>query len=93
MEMSWEEKWNVAMENVRDDGQSGEVALLLGTWPEQTLGRAHAAAELYHAGRVKYIVPSGGVDPLRSLHQLVEINIASLVEWTISFYLLHINTN
>lgn len=60
--LSWEEKWNIVCGNIRDDGKSGQVALLLGSNPEDAICRAHAAARLYHAGRVEHIVSSGGVE-------------------------------
>ncbi len=59
--LSYEEKWNIVCKNVRDDNQSAEVALLLGGNPKNAIDRAHTAAKLYHAGRVKHIVASGGV--------------------------------
>jgi uncharacterized SAM-binding protein YcdF (DUF218 family) len=40
---------------------SAPVALLLGGNPNNARNRALAAAELYRAGRVPYIIPSGGV--------------------------------
>jgi len=56
-----EQKWALLTYGVKDDGMSGEVALLLGTRPEGAIERAQAAAELYRAGRVQYVVASGGV--------------------------------
>ena len=44
-----------------DDGGKADVALLLGGHPAVCAERAKAAAHLYHTGRVKYIMPSGGV--------------------------------
>lgn len=44
-----------------DDGKSGVVALLLGGNPLVMKERAQGAANLYQAGRVKYIMPTGGV--------------------------------
>ena len=46
---------------VQDDGGIGEVAFLLGSRPDFSKSRALGASRLYKAGRVKYIVPSGGV--------------------------------
>ncbi len=46
---------------VVDGGESADVALLLGGGIE-TQDRVKAAAKLYRAGRVKYIVPTGGVE-------------------------------
>ena len=45
-----------------DDGKSADVALVLGTRPENCVERAEKAAEVYSAGRVKYVIPSGGVE-------------------------------
>lgn len=59
--MTTDEKWIAVCEDVRDDGEAGDVALLLGTQPEEAIERAMAAAALYRAGRVKHIVASGGV--------------------------------
>lgn len=56
-----EQKWEIVCGGVRDDGECGEYALLLGSRPEFAKERALAAAELYRAGRVRYVVPSGGV--------------------------------
>lgn len=47
--------------NWNDDGSSAQVALLLGGKPFVCKERAEAAAQLYHAGRVEYIMPTGGV--------------------------------
>ncbi|MBO5271178.1 MAG: YdcF family protein [Clostridia bacterium] len=58
---SYERKWELVCGKICDDGESADVALLLGTRPAGAIERARAAAELYHAGRVKYVVPSGGV--------------------------------
>lgn len=59
--LSWEEKWDFICKDIVDDGESADVALLLGTSPARAVERAMAAAELYRLGRVKYILPSGGV--------------------------------
>ena len=56
------QKWELICGDIRDDGASAPVALLLGTRPHMAIERALAAAELYRAGRVRYIVPSGGVE-------------------------------
>ena len=57
-----EQKWEIIHAGVADDGKSGGIAILLGSRPVYARERALAAAVLYHAGRVKYIVPSGGVE-------------------------------
>ena len=44
-----------------DDGDKGEFAILLGGRLQFLEERSRAASELYHAGRVQYIIPSGGV--------------------------------
>ena len=59
--LSWEEKWNFVCGGAKDEGLSGEVAILLGSYPADSVLRAEAAAELYLAGRVKYVIPSGGL--------------------------------
>lgn len=46
----------------RFDDPSAEVALLLGTEPGKCDERARMAAKLYRESKVKYIVPSGGVE-------------------------------
>ena len=45
-----------------DDGGRADVALLLGTDPAYVYPRVEAAARLYLDGRVKYIMPTGGVE-------------------------------
>jgi len=46
-----------------DRGEAADVALLLGTSPEHDCtGRALCAAQIYLQGRMKYIIPSGGVE-------------------------------
>ena len=47
--------------NWQDDGGKGIAALLLGGNPTVHRERAQGAAQLYHAGRVPYIIPTGGV--------------------------------
>ncbi len=55
------QKWELICGDLVDDGACAPVALLLGTEPIKAIWRAKAAAELYRAGRVQYVVPSGGV--------------------------------
>ena len=62
MAMSDIQKWNICCNGVKDDGDSAEVALLLGSKPERAVERALAAAKLYGEGRVRAIIPSGGVE-------------------------------
>ena len=59
--MTEEQKWNFNCGGIRDDGRSAEVAILLGGAPIRAVERARWAVKLWHSGRVKYIVPSGGV--------------------------------
>ncbi len=61
LSLSTEQKWNFNCAHIKDLGDKGEIALLLGTRPELSKERALAAAKLYHSGRVQFIVPSGGV--------------------------------
>lgn len=61
MKLPYDQMWDLISDGIRDDGESAEVALLLGSIPERAVERAKAAAQLYHEGRVKMIIPSGGV--------------------------------
>ena len=61
MALSPREKYDFVCGDILDDGMSAPVALLLGGNPNNARNRALAAAELYRAGRVPYIIPSGGV--------------------------------
>ena len=61
MALSPREKYDFVCNGIVDDGKSAPVALLLGGVPNNARNRALAAAELYRAGRVPYIIPSGGV--------------------------------
>lgn len=56
-----EELWDVVCGDIADDGASAEYAIILGGCPEECALRARAAAELYREGRVRYFIPSGGV--------------------------------
>ncbi len=60
-DLSFDEKWKLDCGNVIDEGKSADVAILLGGNPTNAVERAKACATLYKQGRVKYIVPSGGV--------------------------------
>ena len=62
--LAWapEKKWKFVCDGVKDDGETAEVALLLGTRHERSVERAVAAAELYLSGRVGKVVASGGVE-------------------------------
>lgn len=61
MSMTPGQKWEFNCGGIRDEGETADVAILLGGRPVRAIRRAEATAALYHAGRVKYIVPSGGV--------------------------------
>ena len=60
--MSVEDVATIAYGGCRDDGESADVALLLGSSPINCLERAECAAALYRCGRVRAIIPSGGVE-------------------------------
>lgn len=60
--LSEEQMAHILFDGVADDGKRADVALLLGSRPVWCHPRALAAAELYHAGRVSYIMPTGGVE-------------------------------
>ena len=59
--LSDSELFEIVFGGTCDDGSCADVALLLGTRPSIAKERAEAAAALYLAGRVKYIIPTGGV--------------------------------
>ena len=59
--MPYEDKLKLILENITDGGHSCEYALLLGTDTHEAILRASFAAELYHKGRIRYIISSGGV--------------------------------
>jgi uncharacterized SAM-binding protein YcdF (DUF218 family) len=61
MALPYKEKYDFVCRGIADDGMSAPVALLLGGNPNNARNRALAAAELYLAGRVQHIIPSGGV--------------------------------
>lgn len=60
--LTMEQKWNFVCGGIEDKGEVADFALLLGSRPCWSGPRAYAAAKLYREGRVKYIVPSGGVE-------------------------------
>lgn len=57
-----QELTRIVYDGISDDGSCADVALLLGTYPTYSGERAEMAAQLYLAKRVKYIIPSGGVE-------------------------------
>jgi uncharacterized SAM-binding protein YcdF (DUF218 family) len=59
--MTWEQKWSFNCDGICDEGRSAEVAILLGGRPIRAVERALGALQLWREGRVRYIVPSGGV--------------------------------
>lgn len=79
MAMSPAQKWEFICKEVRDDGETADVAILLGSNPQDAIERAEAAAALYRAGRVKYIVASGGVDWEYNGEQLSEADLMQRV--------------
>lgn len=56
------QKTQIVYGNYRDDGKCADVAILLGGPVDCMPDRARAAAKLYLDGRVKYIIPTGGVE-------------------------------
>ena len=77
--MPLEAKWRFVCEGVCDDGEVADVAILLGSNPARAIERAEAAAALYHTGRVKYVVPSGGVQWEHLGEQISEANLMKRV--------------
>lgn len=61
LSMTFEEKWEFLCSDIKDDKKPALVALVLGGRPLRANPRAHEAAKLWHEGRVKYLVVSGGV--------------------------------
>lgn len=59
-ELSDEQKKRIVFSAAEDDGLHYDAALVLGG--RLCAERADAAAELYHAGRTKYLMPTGGVE-------------------------------
>ena len=55
------EKIKFIFNGIEDKGESCEYALLLGAPLDEAERRARYAARLYNEGRVRYIIPSGGV--------------------------------
>ena len=54
---------HIVYDGLSDAGECADAALLLGTSPEHDCkSRALHAAQVYKAGRVRYIIPSGGVE-------------------------------
>ena len=60
--LSWKEKLDFLCGEANDNGETADIALLLGTEPILAAERAAATAKLYKDGRIKYIVASGGVE-------------------------------
>lgn len=58
--LSGEQKKRIVFSTAEDDGLCCDAALVLGG--RLCEERADAAAELYHAGRAKYLMPTGGVE-------------------------------
>ena len=59
--LPWEKKLDFLCGEANDNGETADIALLLGTEPVLAAERAAATALLYKSGRIKYVVPSGGV--------------------------------
>lgn len=78
-ELSTEQIGEIVFGPLCDDGLSGAVALLLGGNPKVLRERALAAAQLYHAGRVPFIMPTGGVKWDTELGYMSEAECLSLL--------------
>ena len=52
-----EVKFDVLTEGIHDDGESAEVALLLGSLPRKAVPRAETAVRLYQQNRFRYVIP------------------------------------
>ncbi len=74
-----EQKWEICCSGIRDEGESAETALLLGSRPDRAVERALAATELYRQGRVRTIIPTGGPKWEYRGELLSEAEIMSLV--------------
>ena len=74
-----EQKWEICCSGIRDEGESAETALLLGSRPDRAVERALAAAELYRQGRVGTVIPTGGPKWEYRGELLSEAEIMSLV--------------
>ncbi len=61
-DLTIEQKSEIVFGNYQDSGVSADVAILLGGNLLYVPKRAEMAAKLYFDGRVKYIVPTGGVE-------------------------------
>lgn len=60
--LSNEQLSHIVYDGIADTGECADVALLLGTDPVHNCkGRALWAAQVYKAGRVNYVIPTGGV--------------------------------
>ena len=62
LSLSPKHKFDIICGGIKDDGDSSDIAILLGSKPRYARERALAAVKLYREGRVKYLVPSGGVE-------------------------------
>lgn len=70
--MPTKEKINFIFNGISCEGRSCEYALLLGAPLDEAWWRALYAAKLYNEGRIKYIIPSGGVVRDNSGEQISE---------------------
>lgn len=61
-DLSIEDKTSIVFGGFEESNAYADFAILLGGHPDVLLERSQAAAKLYHEGRVKYIVPTGGVE-------------------------------
>ncbi|MBQ9131509.1 MAG: YdcF family protein [Clostridia bacterium] len=59
--LSHEQKTRIVFDATSQREEAGDLALLLGTMPTYWEERCRGAADLYFSGKVRYIMPTGGV--------------------------------
>ena len=59
--MSLDKKWDFLCGDIKDQGESADLAIVLGSSAQLCAERARTAAQLYLEGRVKHLLVSGGV--------------------------------
>lgn len=73
------EKIKFIFNGIEDKGESCEYALLLGAPLDEAERRASYAARLYNEGRVRYIIPSGGVVRQKDGADVTECDFMSMI--------------
>lgn len=72
--LSNEKKAEIIFGGRKNDSQESIAAMVLGGMPERCDARADAAAQLYLDGKVKYLIPTGGVEWDFNGRQISEAN-------------------